>query len=541
MEGSSLPEQQRPSFLRRILKKIVPSQKPQSKIQKPTTIEPIPKPENPTVEIQEVTTPQSDTEVEKQPAEPRQLDIGTDFIKKLSQQGGLLKGVGKMRQGVKALGGTNETIESELIEKVRSQEQAPNGYLIGIGAANVFRMLELFPTGQLPKGIILFDIDTEVVREGQRFIEWLKTASDPTDPLYGLRFIISEDDERKKLAPILQKLAQEGNLVIAQADFTNEKVAEALNELPEIHEYNNVIYLSNISDYVWSRIRKENYDETNATAPPNFTFLESLKPKHPLKNYYVDTLQRDLRYCLRVSSRVPQFNREDLEWNGAPVLQTKPTDEIEGPTQNDPLLEDMSGWNIQQLTETYKRFMGIPSQQRRANDIELSIRRDRARTLGDYDYYKKKSQEEPEGTGDAKHKYVVPADPTEEAQVKQELTVPYSYENDFIPFMANTVWRNAIFPNQISPKDIPQDNRYEHYDPKEAGKFYIINDPRQRMKGEVEKYYINFVYRIITYEELVMAKLYKEIRRRVSTYKPNADLKGKSFQQLVQEEMKWNW
>lgn len=318
MENQVSLEQQKPSFFKKILRKFSPQDRNQVSLQTQQK-----EPETPS----SISRPEAITQPKE---EARQQDIGTQFIGLLKQKGAIIPPKEFMSVGVSAtLGYTNEKVDANLIEKVRSQEHPPNGYLIGIGAGNVFRMLELYPEGKTPKAIILFDIDPLVVAQGQYFIEQLKRNKPEDDGnLEPLKSIIKKAKERRKLAPVLQQLAQEGNLVIAQADFTDERVIEALNNLPNLRDYSNVIYLSNISDHIWRR----KYSQGKYEYIPNFNFLESLTPKSPLKNYYVDTVRQSLSYNLRIDTRVPQFDYEDFivrSGNPLKLSPLKPRDQIE--------------------------------------------------------------------------------------------------------------------------------------------------------------------------------------------------------------------
>lgn len=258
--------------------------------------------------------------------------IGQKFLATLERKGIITESDEFEKEGVAAQGGTNETGNPSLFEKVRNQQEAPNGYLIGIGAANVFSMLEAFPEGTKPKAIILFDIDPEVVAYGQRLIEEMKNQPDhPITTLNPDEKVFYENKQAdtkialKKYYPLLQQLAKEGNLVIAKADLTDPKVLLQLYGLPGWKESNNLFYLSNIADHIWRR------NSSKLKKPflfPNFILFGGLAPTAPHRNYFIDTTTRSLDYCLRIGTQPPKFESSDFMGNPFPLPPSlrKPTD-----------------------------------------------------------------------------------------------------------------------------------------------------------------------------------------------------------------------
>ncbi len=435
-------------------------------------------------------------------AQGRQLDVGKHFAELLQQKGTISEYF--TSGGELALRETNEKLDHALIEKVQSQKEAPNGYLIGIGAANVIRMLELFPEGQIPKAMILFDINYSVVNSAESFIEKLKQQPDDQNTdIWPLDRIISDPVTRSKINLILKRLAKEGNLVIKLADFTDPKVFETLSDLPDIHNVNNVIYLSNISDHVWRNSKFEKIAD--------FNFLEILKPQGSHKNYYIDTIQRTLNYNLRVSTQIPQFSTEDFDNDNRSLFQIRQIDEIEG--QENLLKEGMMEWPDEDLKETYRKLLSGKRQQQHSNDIVLDLNETRKRVLDQYEDWKKGFIP---SRYDYSHlsprtKFVLPTDPEEEAQVKKELAANYSYEKDFIPFLAHNVWTESnrmdlSFENHLleEPKEFV--SSYENPD-----KPYWIKDPRHYIRGRIE---LRRLSSLLNYDDLVLAKIYKELERR---------------------------
>lgn len=531
METPISPEQRRPSWIQRIFGR-KSHQAQQTTVGTP-----------PSMFQSEMIQPElKSLKTEEPKTEERQLSIGTNFVRLLKEKGVIIPEEERFDSsiGVSALKGTNETLDPNLIEKVRSQQEAPDGYLIGIGAGNVVTMLRLFPEGKIPKAMILFDIDHEVVREGKKAIERLRDKpneryyniwSDKSNPAFEPNVMVNPE-EGEKLESVLKQLAKEGNLVIERADFTDQRLIAALNELPDLDNSNNVIYLSNISDHTWRRTK----------VIPNFNFLESLTPKSPLKNYYVDTVQQSLNYRLRIGTSIPKFDEEDFKMRSL-IMQTKPTDEIDGPQEN-PLYEDTSTWNIEKLMNTYQRMKSSPSTKGRSKYIEARIKQDRDQALKEYGGWKNKAQEPPEQKEEVErvteYLYIVPTDPSEEEQVQKELAMPYDYEKDFIPFIADNIWRDKVTAREIYfLKEYKRDlavtsiERTDTENSKPPFKYKVIYtyDPRQQMKGRIENAYLEKN----TYEELVMAKLYREVGKRILANRPDADVVNKNFEELVEQ------
>lgn len=565
METPMSPEQ-KPNLFKKIFGRFSSKNKPPVHVPQPEQ----PSPNRPEIKIEtplpKMEEPISEAERIRKESEAsgRQLDIGTEFLKSLHEKGEFAHRFTE-DHGVKAVpdGGTNERLDLHLVEKVHSQEEAPNGYLIGIGAGNVVRMLELFPEGQMPKAMILFDIDKYVVMDGESVINQLKKIPEEDkkpehEHTYRRdefnrsgsllkdkypwiqRFLGWNDgwDEKKlkRCSDMLIKLAVEGNLVIANADFMDQRVTDALNDLLNIHNLNNVIYLSNIVDHTWRVLEKENY-YSGTFLPEGFPRLSVLTPQSPRKNYYVDTLQRSLSYNLRIATHIPQFTREDFF--GPSDMQTRPADEIEGPQENI-LYEDVTEWTIQKIIDAYEKFAITPQQKERARTITTRITSDRKEALQKYEDWKRKATETSPKTEGRDNRYVIPTDPIEESEVKKELSLSYSYENDFIPLIANgigdilTIKDTKHFQIQLE-RSVGSHNPGEGPSVVKSNADYkgihYVHDPRQQMKGRVESSYIDR----IPYEELTMAKLYKELRKRVLVKNPDADTEGKNFNELAQQ------
>ncbi|TSC87519.1 MAG: hypothetical protein G01um10147_497 [Microgenomates group bacterium Gr01-1014_7] len=471
----------------------------------------------------------------------RQTGIGETFVAKLKQSGAMIETPDFEKVGVEAIGGTNETGDPNLFEKVRNQPQAPNGYLIGVGAANVFSMLEAFPEGVEPRAIILFDIDPEVVAAGERMIQAFRTTlADPSIKLdYGERIFDPSypayyQNALKKYASLLHKLAAEGNLVIARAEFNNPDFIHHIAQLPDFQNLNNVIYLSNIADH---SLRRE--EDKNPLFIPNLDILNILQLDTPHRNYYIDTLQHGLAYRLRISTYPPRFSARDFNpLANMTQFQTELTDQIDGPNENI-IWEDLSTWPLDRLIHFYNQITNTPTAQERKEYIESAIRKERSGTIEHYDEFKEKSTQPPEeiypGAGRFKT-YVVPDNPEEETRLLQELAKAYDYERDFLPFVPEGYWQDAVTPQRVNPYQIPKTPRpvfatWEEYDEYRKYGLYRFN-PRNNKKGEIEKKYMDSK---ITYEDLALAKLYREMKRRVLKRRAAARTQSKNFHELSKE------
>lgn len=101
--------------------------------------------------------------------------------------------------GVAAAVGTNEAVGSGFFEAVQAKN--PDGYLVGVGAGNVFTMLHCFQEGVTPKGIVLADIDPRVVLLGKMIVKKLQDSHSVDD--FNNSFFYSSPemliDEAKKL------------------------------------------------------------------------------------------------------------------------------------------------------------------------------------------------------------------------------------------------------------------------------------------------------------------------------------------------------
>lgn len=466
----------------------------------------------------------------------RQTGIGEVFINRLNEQGIIIETPEFESVGVAALGGTNEKGDPFLFEKVRKHPQAPNGYLIGIGAANIFSMLETFPAGHIPKAILLFDVDPQVVTAGQQLIADLRKSpnSVPLEVNTLVRdhqqiFRTGQMDYQAaliKYANIFHQLAKEGNIVIAQADFTDPRLIDELASLPNISELNNVVYLSNISDHLWRRNYRNKLDYT-----PSFDFLTKLQPSSPHKNYYIDTLTAGLSYNLRISTKIPNFSRGDFNYNFL-GWQTKQTDEIDGITEN-PIWDDLSRWDIDKLLEVYEQTANKPIEQQRRKDVVESLTRMRQRQLESYPARKANPEDK---QGMIPTKAILPDDPKKEEALLRDLAEPYDYDKDFIPFIAHTLWQQAKDPSKVDKYRFPE-RQLDVRDPNTHKLLYRVIDPFQWTKNQCEMWMLGDY---VPYEELVMGKIYRELENRIKSENPGLNLLNRTFSELASFSKSWH-
>ncbi len=249
---------------------------------------------------------------------------------------------------------TNEFLDPVRAAHVRSSPQAPNGYIAGVGVGNVFAMMDLFPEGRSPRGIICTDVMPEVVLLGRAFVRSIaKSASmeETFDRLHGIDSLpvylsVLRDEKHpevrrrllsavprviewmaersdysrlvslpnipgavlktiKRHFPALKRLAAEDNLAVTYASFTDPAWARYLKSLAYWGKFRNVIYPSNIVDHLTGRGKHmDKAGELNAV-------LADLKGGDEV-NWFVDTTDTSLAYHLRISQDPPAYGPEDF-------------------------------------------------------------------------------------------------------------------------------------------------------------------------------------------------------------------------------------
>lgn len=259
---------------------------------------------------------------------------------------------------------TNERVNPELLVKLRNQKQAPDGYLVAVGGGNWAPLLDAFPKDKPPKGIVLINIDPDSIGKLKTLVGALRgDAQIPGDITYWKRYQDLPEEEyfghvynngentvftRGVLGrhlPLLIRLAREGNIAVVQQNVLDPQLLDSIAQLPDYEELNNVVYLSNISDWIWraadrrrgdEMIKSGKYDDSgvdiNEINRP-FVPLEELKSRPGNKSYFVDSTEKSLRYRIRISPDVPKFRKGDFDsHSGEPNFQIP--DQIEGSSLN---------------------------------------------------------------------------------------------------------------------------------------------------------------------------------------------------------------
>ena len=117
---------------------------------------------------------------------------------------------GFMLAAVSATIGTNEKVVDGFLEAV--QAKLSDGYIVGVGAGNIFSLLHCFPEGELPKGIVSTDIDPRVVAVGKLFTNALK-ESETSEDLIRTFFTLSDDQFQERMKGVIDT---EENSVLRQ-------------------------------------------------------------------------------------------------------------------------------------------------------------------------------------------------------------------------------------------------------------------------------------------------------------------------------------
>lgn len=268
--------------------------------------------------------------------------------------------------GASGFSGTNEKIDPEVLHKTRNSGRSPNGYIIGVGVPSLFSFIDAFPTENLPKGIVLVNSDPKSIEQAKQFVEHLARGEIVDFTLSSPRKIYDEEDREYyagvykefftqpqeeyedrvykqgtetiatnsvilRHRDLLIRLAREGNITVVQQDLLNPDLLEILSQLPDLKASNNLIYLSNISDWMWRPKAIKAYEEKMVAYAKGeiddmyseidieelfkpFSNLNVLTPESPHRNYFADTLgsKTALNYQLRVSANIPAFKRTDF-------------------------------------------------------------------------------------------------------------------------------------------------------------------------------------------------------------------------------------
>lgn len=316
--------------------------------------------------------------VEIQPSretENRPTRIATFIEKEIERKG--LKPPDYQEAGVSEFYGTNEKVSPALLHKLKTQEQAPDGYVIGIGVGNIFSLLDTFPQDKPPKGIVMINVDPRAVEDAKKIVDQFReegeVKKDPIEELtqeeYERRvyregnYNVDTENVMKRHAALLRKLAKEDNIAVIQQDFLNPELIEILSCLPQLNTSNNIVYLSNIADWVY---RASSHDPYELKFKPEdfakFQFLSALQAKPPYKTYFADSLQVPLKYKVRIGSETPRYYKSNfLELNRP---QTLSEDQIEGIEETSVNYLDYRNASVDLIQQKYNELHSNPGYQR---------------------------------------------------------------------------------------------------------------------------------------------------------------------------------
>lgn len=250
---------------------------------------------------------------------------------------------------------TNERVNHQTLEDARDNYHLEGGYLVGVGVSNIFTLLDAYPPGKGPSGIVMINIDPRAVEEARIFVEGLKeglvtnfigeyakqTGGYKYEPtleysnmdwdsykqkalLNGVDVVFPETSINRHFST-LQELARAGNIAVVQQDFFNPALLNVISTLPRFRTSNNLIYLSNIADWIFRsyyRPNREAYDRAKKEGRQSpfdyesmfstYNNLAVLSPKQPRRNFFADVLAVN-GYRLRIQPGIPTYREADLK------------------------------------------------------------------------------------------------------------------------------------------------------------------------------------------------------------------------------------
>ncbi len=244
--------------------------------------------------------------------------------------------------GVSAIFGTNESNNPDFYESV-ARDYKPNGYIYGPGCGNIISMVKAFQTA--PKGLIMVDIDPDVVQFGKAFVKYLKenetftgfvgsfSQADPknlnrlaemVEDSFSFNFYVKDDSRPDavlaKRYSMFHQMAKDDNIAVLHADLFDTELMRYVSGLPKFKTSNNLVYISNVADHIVRAVYAEKSEDGMrwCEKPAEFTAhvnkmvgkLQGLDPQSPNKNVFIDTTQKGLHYKLRVGSTPPEYGRE---------------------------------------------------------------------------------------------------------------------------------------------------------------------------------------------------------------------------------------
>jgi len=219
---------------------------------------------------------------------------------------------------------SSEVADPGFFESIRAEN--PNGYVVGTGAAMTLALVTCFKKENPPKGIVIADIQPEVIAFGKLLVGSLAKAKTRND--FERDFLsISEEEYRSRVKNIIDKekdkelkrrykkrkptflyidwhlgyyrhgpnylvekkvqlvdiirivlnnfdlfhnLAVNGNIAIAFVDFTDPRFINAIKDLPDFRSVKNLIYSSNIEQVSHFPDMSQLEAYTNTVLPPIF-------------------------------------------------------------------------------------------------------------------------------------------------------------------------------------------------------------------------------------------------------------------------------
>ena len=180
------------------------------------------------------------------------VPVGTDLekmIAELQSQGkGSPPSLSAEDTGTAGAFVTNEWAPPSFVDSVRSKK-IPNGYLVGPTVGSIFSLLDLYSQGESPKGIIVTDINPEVILLGKMFVRGLQmypTFEDMQRALFNIyrtdlaQKIFTEvvqSEENSILKEKFQSISQDRLLILIK-QMANSYENDHYNKTPDVF-YNN--------------------------------------------------------------------------------------------------------------------------------------------------------------------------------------------------------------------------------------------------------------------------------------------------------------
>ncbi len=240
------------------------------------------------------------------------------------------------RCGVSAILSTNERAGPDFYKGI-ARDYRPDGYIYGPGCGNILTMVEAFPA--TPKGLVIVDIDPEVVYFGKSMVNRLKDSA-TFGEFASMMALMYPGDCTRMLADLAESepvpegstypemvlarrydmfhgLAKNGNIAVLHADLFDTELIRYVSELPQFRKSNNLVYISNVPDHIAGSLSLERaeggeflyekLDELTALVNGKLQSLRALDPQPPHMNIFVNTTQRG-GYELRAGTKPPQYD-----------------------------------------------------------------------------------------------------------------------------------------------------------------------------------------------------------------------------------------